>query len=72
MLSGTPLTFAATIGIPFNGIVANLINTNTANIASDFTATINWGDGTVSAGTISGGGKFQVTGTHTHASPSRA
>ena len=35
------------------------------NSPTDFTATINWGDGTTSPGTVSGGnGTFTVTGTH--------
>jgi len=39
---------------------------NTAAPASDFTATIHWGDGSTSTGTVTslGGGKFSVTGTH--------
>ena len=37
---------------------------------SQFTATINWGDGTTTAGTITGSnGSFQVLGTHTYATP---
>jgi hypothetical protein len=38
--------------------------------AGDYTATINWGDSSTSAGTITGptGGPFTVTGTHTYAS----
>jgi hypothetical protein len=37
---------------------------------SDFTATINWGDGTTSAGTVTGpdGGPYSVSGTHTYTS----
>jgi hypothetical protein len=36
--------------------------------SGEFAATINWGDGTTSAGTISGsGGLFQVAGGHTYA-----
>jgi hypothetical protein len=39
----------------------------TANVASDFQATIYWGDGTSSAGTVSGGnGNFTVKGSHTY------
>src|SRR5262249_24069755 len=49
--------------------VASFTTTYTGNVAGDFVATINWGDGTTSAGTISGsGGNFVVTGTHTYTS----
>src|SRR5207247_10407796 len=38
------------------------------NTASDFTATIDWGDGTTTSGTVSGGsGTFTVSGNHTYA-----
>ena len=38
------------------------------NVASDFVATVNWGDGTTSTGAISGSGlAFTVTGAHTYA-----
>ena len=68
-LSGTPLTINATQFAPFSGAVANFSDTNTGNPASDFVATINWGDGNVTAGTVSGnGGAFVVSGSHTYAS----
>ena len=51
-----------------NVVVATFIDTDTAAPANDFTATIDWGDGTTSAGTVSGGsGTFGVAGTHTYA-----
>ncbi len=51
-----------------NAVVATFSDTDTAAPASDFTATIDWGDGTTSAGTVSGGsGTFSVSGTHTYA-----
>jgi hypothetical protein len=69
-LSGTPLTFAAPSGVSFTATVANFSDTLTSAMASDLTATIDWGDATTSAGTVSGGsGSFQVSGTHTYASP---
>ncbi|HEY3567811.1 MAG TPA: hypothetical protein VGP73_07740 [Thermoanaerobaculia bacterium] len=69
VLSGTPLTFAAPPGVSFTATVANFSDTLTSAVASDFTATIDWGDATTSAGTVSGGsGSFQVSGTHTYAS----
>ena len=67
-LSGTPVTFAPQAGLPFTGAVATFTDTDTANVAGDFTAAINWGDGNTTAGTVSGGaGAFTVSGTHTYA-----
>jgi hypothetical protein len=67
-LSGTPVAFSAQQGVPFSGAVATFTDTDTTNVPSDFTATINWGDGTTTAGTVAGGGgTFTVSGTHTYA-----
>jgi hypothetical protein len=67
-LSGTPRTFPASVGNSFTTVVASFTDTLTSQVVSDFTATINWGDATTSAGTVSGGsGSFQVSGTHTYA-----
>jgi len=66
-LSGTPVALAPQQGVPFNGVVATFTDTNTANVASDFIATIDWGDGTMTPGTVAGGGgTFTVSGTHTY------
>src|SRR5256885_13963555 len=55
-----------------NAVVATFDDSNTANVAADFTATIDWGDGTTSAGSVSGsGGTFSVAGTHTYAANGR-
>src|SRR5258708_3587201 len=43
-------------GTSFNGSVATFTGASLTNTAADFTATINWGDGTATAGTVSGGG----------------
>jgi hypothetical protein len=60
-------TIGATVGQAFNGAVATFSDTDTANGAGDFAATINWGDGTTTAGTVSGSnGSFSVNGTHTY------
>ena len=61
---------AATEGTALPGTtqVATFTDTNTSDTASDFTATINWGDGTTTAGTVSGSaGAFTVAGGHTYA-----
>jgi PKD repeat protein len=67
-LSGSPVTFSAAAGTPFTGTVANFTDTLTTNVPGDFTATIDWGDATTTAGTVTGGGSsFAVSGTHTYA-----
>ncbi|HEX4110806.1 MAG TPA: hypothetical protein VHX88_21935 [Solirubrobacteraceae bacterium] len=59
---------SATVGQPLTAVLATFTDSNAYATVSDFTATVNWGDGsaphpaTVSA--VSGGG-FQVTGSHT-------
>jgi FG-GAP-like repeat len=52
----------------FSGEVATFTDTTLAEPASDLSATISWGDGASSSGTVSGGhGLFTVSGTHTYA-----
>lgn len=63
-----------TAGMPFSGQVASFTNTDTSTSPTDYTATIDWGDGTSpSSGTVaavSGSpGNFTVTGGHTYAKP---
>ena len=58
---------SGTAGTPTTGTVATITDPNTSATASAYSATINWGDGTTSAGTITGGnGSFNVTGNHTY------
>jgi hypothetical protein len=67
-LTGHPVTFTPTASVAFTGVVATFTDTNAANVPSDFTAAINWGDASTSAGIVSGGsGTFSVSGTHTYA-----
>jgi hypothetical protein len=68
-LTPTGGTFTATEGASFTGIVGHFSDANGAAAASDFTATIDWGDGNTSIGTIvaNHGGGFDITGTHTYA-----
>lgn len=63
---------AAVAGFPFIGTVATFTSTNTFSQAAEFSATIDWGDGSpTSAGLISGsGGSFSVVGSHTYANTS--
>jgi hypothetical protein len=47
--------------------VATFTDTSSSDTAAAFTATIDWGDGTTSAGTVVGSnGSFAVTGGHTY------
>jgi hypothetical protein len=57
---------SAVVGTPFNGVVATFSDTTAAS-ASQFTATINWGDGKISNGTVqaNASGGFDVVGTNT-------
>jgi hypothetical protein len=64
--SGT--TISASEGKSFTGTVATFNDGDTSAAAADYAATISWGDGSSSAGTITGSaGQFTVSGTHTYA-----
>jgi hypothetical protein len=67
-LSITANNISGNPGQPFSSVqVATFTTSFTGNVASDFTAAIDWGDGTTTAGTIAGGGgSFTVTGSHTY------
>ncbi len=61
-------SFSAKAQQAFNGAVATFTDTDNANVAGDFIAVIDWGDGTTNAGSISGSnGAFTVNGSHTYA-----
>jgi len=68
-LTVTAQNITATSGTQFSGVVATFTSTDTTATASTFTATIDWGDGTSSLGTITvnSSGVFGVIGTHTYA-----
>jgi hypothetical protein len=52
----------------FSDIVATFTDADPGGVASDYVATINWGDGTTSSGVVSAlGTGFAVSGTHTFA-----
>ena len=63
------LTFNATEGQTFSGAVATFTDPDPKSTATEYIATIDWGDSSTSAGTISGptGGPFTVSGTHMYA-----
>jgi hypothetical protein len=62
------VVFDATAGVAFTGTVATFTSNNSAATPANFTATINWGDGTTSAGAVvvDANGGFDVQGTHTY------
>jgi virginiamycin B lyase len=54
-----------------NGRIATFTPNYSGASLSDFTASINWGDGTTTAGTVvsAGSGNYDVQGTHTYNAP---
>jgi hypothetical protein len=68
-LSATAVNFTATTGAPFLGAVAMFINADPFGSINSYSASIAWGDGSVSAGAVNdlGNGSFQVSGQHTYA-----
>jgi uncharacterized repeat protein (TIGR03803 family) len=70
-IGGAGDAIIATSGSPFNGAVASFVDGTPTAHQGDFTANINWGDGTHSPGSVSGptGGPFTVSGTHTYSVP---
>ncbi|HUY31900.1 MAG TPA: peptidylprolyl isomerase [Pirellulales bacterium] len=67
-IAATAATFAATEGTAFSGTVATFSDPVSTDTAAQFTAAVNWGDGTTStAGTVSGSaGAFTVAAGHTY------
>jgi hypothetical protein len=65
----TGQAFSATQGVLFSGVVASVADVNPAVTAASLTATIDWGDGTTSTGTVTGAASpFQIAGQHTYVS----
>jgi hypothetical protein len=52
--------------VPFSGNVVSFNDADPNGISTDYTATIDWGDGFSSPGTPSGVSSFVVSGTHTY------
>jgi hypothetical protein len=68
-LSAAGSSISAAPGQSFTGPVATVTDADPAGTAADYSALINWGDGTNSAGTVAAGtGGFIVSGTHTYGS----
>ena len=73
-LTATGVPVSATTGVAVKATVATFTHAKPAGAASDYAATINWGDGSSSAaGTVSAaaGGGFEVKGSHTYAAAGR-
>ena len=60
LITVTGKNVSATEGAPFSGAVASFTDPDAAATAAEYTAAIDWGDTTSSAGTVSGpvGGPF--------------
>jgi len=71
VLTGTPVSLDATPGVAFSGTVATFSDQNLHVIVPEFTATIDWGDGSaLDTGTVTPGGtpgSIVVSGSHTYA-----
>ena len=67
-LSAAGASTTAGLNVPFNGVVATFVDADASLAAGSFSAQINWGDGVNSSGTVVslGGGRFNLTGTHTY------
>jgi hypothetical protein len=66
-LSPTGMAVTPVTGAPFSGVVATFTDADPAGAIPDYTATITWGNGTTSTGTIAANGPgFTVTGTSTY------
>ncbi len=72
-VTATGLTFAATANVPFAGTVASFTSSDSLATAADFSATIDYGDGTSAHGTVvAAPAGFIVLGSHTFQSASPA
>ncbi len=68
-LFATGVNVSPTAGAPFTGVVATFVNADPFGSATSYTAIITWGDGSTSAGTITGTGTLTVSGSHTYTDP---
>ncbi|MDB5387996.1 MAG: conserved repeat domain, partial [Planctomycetaceae bacterium] len=70
-LNAGSLSFDAMASRPFAGIVSTFTDADSNGSVGDFSASIDWGDGVTSTGSIASavGGGFSVSGAHTYANP---
>ena len=67
-LASNGVNFTTPEGTAFNGTVATFSDADTSKTPASFVSTINWGDSTTTAGTITGStGVFTLSGQHTYA-----
>lgn len=67
VLQATPASVSAVAGQTFTATLATVTDVNTAAVAGDFSATIDWGGGVTTAGVVTGGnGHFTVSGSHAY------
>jgi hypothetical protein len=65
--TSTQASIQGTAGVPVNGLLGTFTDTDPGGNAGDFTAVVNWGDGSQTSEPISGtGGTFSVSGSHTY------
>jgi hypothetical protein len=71
-LTATGTTITAVAGLPFTGTVALLSDANPQPVPGGYSASIAWGDGQSSLGTVTANtqGNFSVIGTHVYGTPS--
>src|SRR4029077_14894695 len=66
-ITATGTSVAPTEGQAFHGAVATFTDSDMNATVSNFTATVVWGDGTTTSGTVqAANGGFQVIGDHTY------
>ena len=68
LVAGPPIVIQETVNKPFTAKVATFTSSNPASAAIDYSASIAWGDGTTSAGSVVklADGSFAVVGSHTY------
>src|SRR5262249_12075903 len=64
-LTLSTVSFSAAEEILFSGAVATLTDVGSTDPSASYTATINWGDGSSSTGTVAGSnGTYTISGSH--------
>jgi hypothetical protein len=69
-MTASGINLIAVVGYAFNGAVASFTTPSPGTPPANFSASINWGDGSVTAGTVSlAAGVYKVSGAHTYSAP---
>lgn len=71
LIAGPSMSFEGSEGSVFDGLLATFDDTSTAIEASQFSANVDWGDGTNSWAKVTGpaGGPFEVAASHVYDNP---